>query len=250
MTEVEELIRERWENSAEGYSSFIERELEDLTKEKWRKYIIEDNSNSPLKILDLGTGPGYFSIILSEVGHDVTGVDIAEQMVQVASRNAKKVNVSPKFRVMDNHKLEFEDNTFDILVCRNVTWTLERPKEAYKEWYRVIKPQGKLIIFDANWHLHEYDEELHKIYLADVEEHDKLYPKIIHSYRGKNPEAKSYYKRLPLSRIVRPNWDMKALREIGFSEVITNTNINKDVYLESDQLLYRSIPMFRICAMK
>ena len=47
---------------------------------------------------------------------------------------------------MDSHQLSFDDNTFDLLINRNVTWTLYDPEQAYKEWYRVLKPGGRLLI--------------------------------------------------------------------------------------------------------
>ena len=53
-------------------------------------------------------------------------------------------------------------NSFDVIVNRNVTWTLENPKDAYKEWMRVLKPGGSLIIFDACWYLWNYDKDLEK----------------------------------------------------------------------------------------
>lgn len=63
-----------------------------------------------------------------------------------------------EFYIMDSHILEFEDNYFDLIVSRNVTWTLYNPQKAYKEWKRVLKPGGKLIIFDANWYLSFFDD--------------------------------------------------------------------------------------------
>ena len=46
------------------------------------------------------------------------------------------------------------DNTFDMIVSRNVTWNLEHPDRAYYEWMRVLKPGGVLLNFDANWYHH------------------------------------------------------------------------------------------------
>ena len=48
--------------------------------------------------------------------------------------------------------LRFADNTFDMIVSRNVTWNLEHPDRAYYEWMRVLKPGGVLLNFDASWY--------------------------------------------------------------------------------------------------
>ena len=55
-------------------------------------------------------------------------------------------DITADFLKMDSHALSFEDNTFDLLINRNVTWTLYDPEKAYKEWYRVLKPGGRLLI--------------------------------------------------------------------------------------------------------
>lgn len=40
---------------------------------------------------------------------------------------------------MDASHLAFADETFDAVVSRNLTWNLEDPEQAYKEWMRVLK---------------------------------------------------------------------------------------------------------------
>ena len=50
---------------------------------------------------------------------------------------------------MDAQKLDFEDNTFDVVISRNLTWNLEHPDVAYREWVRVLKVGGRLLNFDA-----------------------------------------------------------------------------------------------------
>ena len=52
----------------------------------------------------------------------------------------------------DAKDLDFEDNTFDIIVSRNLTWVLEEPDKAYREWHRVLRSGGKMLNFDANWY--------------------------------------------------------------------------------------------------
>ena len=42
----------------------------------------------------------------------------------------------------DAQALDVENNSFDVVVTRNVTWNLPRPDLAYKEWLRVLKPGG------------------------------------------------------------------------------------------------------------
>ncbi len=45
--------------------------------------------------------------------------------------------------------MEFPDETFDLVISRNLIWNLDDPKAAYREWLRVLKPERKLMIFDG-----------------------------------------------------------------------------------------------------
>ena len=160
MNNIKEAITDRWENSANGYDTYIQGEINTFKEKGWRDLILSEFEQDKLNILDIGTGPGFFSLILSKEGHKLTGIDCSKEMIEVAKKNCK--NTDSEFYVMDSHKLDFSDNSFDIIVCRNVTWTLYNPKKAYKEWTRVLKPGGKIIIFDANWYLSYFDENLRK----------------------------------------------------------------------------------------
>ena len=69
--------------------------------------------------------------------------------------------------MIDGSKLDFEDNTFDVVISRNLTWNLEHPDVAYREWVRVLKVGGRLLNFDANWYGYLYDEEKRLSYEED-----------------------------------------------------------------------------------
>ena len=141
MNNIKEAITDRWENSANGYDTYIQGEINTFKEKGWRDLILSEFEQDKLNILDIGTGPGFFSLILSKEGHKLTGIDCSKEMIEVAKKNCK--NTDSEFYVMDSHKLDFSDNSFDIIVCRNVTWTLYNPKKAYKEWTRSKKRSRK-----------------------------------------------------------------------------------------------------------
>ena len=80
-------------------------------------------------------------------------------MLEKARENAERLGVEPKYLQMDVNRLDFQDQTFDVVVMRNVTWTLEHPEMVYAEFKRVLKEGGLLLIYDANWHMHFFDPE-------------------------------------------------------------------------------------------
>jgi ubiquinone/menaquinone biosynthesis C-methylase UbiE len=66
-------------------------------------------------------------------------------------------NVS--FKIMDAEELDFASESFDALVTRNLTWTLPHIEKAYHEWFRILKPGGVLINFDADYSAALEDDE-------------------------------------------------------------------------------------------
>ena len=163
-------IESYWSTRAEGYSEVNHKELNGIQKEAWLKTLkrqFPEKKKEELKILDIGTGPGFFPVILAEAGYKVTAVDYTQEMLDTAKKNAGKLCEKIVFHKMDAQNLEFEDNTFDVVISRNLTWNLKDPKGAYREWHRVLKPGGKLLNFDANWYGYLYDEEKRQSYEED-----------------------------------------------------------------------------------
>ncbi|WP_411683203.1 class I SAM-dependent methyltransferase [Clostridium thailandense] len=246
---LQENIERYWTQSSNNYSNIIKDELKSYRPDKWRSLILSQAPDKlVLDILDTGTGPGFFAIILSQAGHRVTGIDSAAEMLEKAQKNSVRAGVCPVFIRMDCHKLNFEDNSFDLIVSRNVTWTLHDPIGVYRQWQRILRPSGRLLIFDANWNFHYYDEELRK----EVERREKECISIYGStYSGEDKEKmKLDYDELPLCKIMRPDWDVKALKELDFKDISFNPDITKDLWDDKEKLLYGASPMFMVAATK
>ncbi len=111
---------------------------------------------------------------------------------------------------MDAQNLEFADETFDVVISRNLTWNLEKPEQAYQEWMRVLKPGGVLLNFDANWYGYLYDEEKKKAYEADRKkvEEQQLDD---HYLCTDIDRMENIARQVPLSAMERPAWDTKVL---------------------------------------
>ena len=242
--DIKETITNRWENSAVGYDNYIQCDLNTFKEEEWTNLILSENKKDNLKILDIGTGPGFFPRILSRKGHDVVGIDCSNEMINLAKQNCTYC----EFHVMDSHNLEFEDNTFDLVISRNVTWTLYNPQQAYKEWLRVLKPGGKIIIFDANWYLSYFDNEVKEKVDKSLENYTKKFGEPYESCTIETPDE--FYKSLPLSSKHRPDWDKDELTQLGFKDININYNIIDKVYDEKEMALYSSTPLFKIVGSK
>ncbi len=109
------------------------------------------NGGERLKILDVGTGPGFLALILAEIGHEVTGLDISEGMLEKARYNARARDLMIDFCLADAENLPFQDEDFDLVVSKYLLWTLPDPEKAIDEWRRVLKPDGRVVLIDGVW---------------------------------------------------------------------------------------------------
>ena len=130
-----------WNSRAEGYSLSINEQLQGEVGryylELFKKLQLKQNG---MNCLDIGCGPGFFSILLSKEGHHVTSMDCSEEMLEKAKENLSVRGYQPHVIRGDAQNLPFENHSFDFIVSRNLVWNLENPKQAYREWYRVLKP--------------------------------------------------------------------------------------------------------------
>lgn len=107
------------------------------------------NDSPVLRIADVGTGPGELALLLAEMGHDVTGYDIAPGVLDRARANAAAAGLDARFVEADTYELPLADASVDAVVNRMVLWTLYDPVRALHEWRRVLAPGGRLVILDG-----------------------------------------------------------------------------------------------------
>lgn len=241
-------IESYWSTRAEGYSEVNHKELNGIQKEAWLKTLkrqFPEKKKEELKILDIGTGPGFFPVILAEAGYKVTAVDYTQEMLDTAKKNAGELCEKIVFHKMDAQDLKFEDNTFDVVISRNLTWNLKDPKGAYREWHRVLKPGGRLLNFDANWYGYLYDDKKREAYENDRRnvERGSLDD---HYLCTDIDRMEKIALQVPLSETRRPGWDVKVLKELGASQIQVNEDIWQQVWSEEEKLNYGSTPMFMI----
>ncbi|WP_432510922.1 class I SAM-dependent methyltransferase [Kineococcus sp. SYSU DK001] len=102
---------------------------------------------SPVDVLDVGTGSGYVAHLLAGLGHRVTGVDRSVGMLQ----RARSRGAAVEFVRGDAVDPPFRAGRFDAVVSRYVVWTLRDPVAAVRNWRRVLRPGGRLVVVDGAW---------------------------------------------------------------------------------------------------
>ena len=83
-----------------------------------------------------------FTILLAKLGHEVIGTDLTPEMIENSIELAREECAECELRIMDAEQLTFPDETFDVVISRNLTWTLPHAERAYREWVRVLKKAG------------------------------------------------------------------------------------------------------------
>lgn len=219
MSQTLEQIRQYWNSRAEGYTLSNREELEDehrifLWEQQIRRAL---NGRVCRHVLDVGCGPGFFSVLLARLGYEVTAVDYTENMLAEARKNATHYGVDIDFRRMDAQKLDFEDGIFDLVISRNVLWNLEQPEQAYREWLRVLKPNGTLMNFDGNFYY----------YVTDAEYGDRTRWEHKHMQGINANSIDRIGEHLPMARRLRPEWDVQELQKLGAKEVCSNVTNEK-----------------------
>ncbi|MCC5910536.1 MAG: methyltransferase domain-containing protein [Clostridiaceae bacterium] len=99
-----------------------------------------------MKVLDIGCGTGNFSIKLAKMGCTVVGVDLSDEMLDIAREKVKQEGLDIVFHNMDVYDLNFEANQFDAVFSMAAFEFIKEPAKAYKEMYRVLKSEGQLLI--------------------------------------------------------------------------------------------------------
>lgn len=207
-----EQIGAYWTSRAEGYYDSIHAQIASGAGEVWRAVLKEHApGGAGLRCLDVGCGPGLFSALLAQEGHQVTAVDYAQGMLKKARETCAALGVTVQLQQGDAQSLPFADGSFDYIVSRNLVWNLEQPDNAYREWKRLLRPGGRLLVADANHYLHYFDEG----YRAAAQV--CAAPSAHAHMKGVDPTPiNEIARRLPLSREKRPGWDTDMLLSLGF----------------------------------
>lgn len=243
-------VKDYWKERSHSYSKQNIAELHSFKKDAWRKLILDHAPEKEcLRVLDVGTGPGFFAINLAMDGHQVTAVDCTQAMLDHAAENAQAYGVKVEFAMANAHELPFEDEEFDLVISRNVVWNLEEPEKALEEWSRVLKQNGRLVYYDANWYLHLFDEDVRQT--REKARSDKANKNLVHlpnKNMSRKMEEMAY--QLPLSSKYRPHWDSEAVVRTGLSLIKVDENIGPHVWDETEKIRHAATPMFMVCAEK
>ena len=249
---LEQKNKAYWLARAGGYSEVNKEELAGVQRHNWTSFLtaqimsqFSGREPASIKVLDVGAGPGFISIILAEAGFSVTAVDFADTMLEQAKENAGVLVDKIQFQQGDAMKLPFDNDAFDVVFSRNLMWNIPFPEMAYKEWIRVLKKGGVLMTFDANWYTYlvdekkqaEYQQDRLNVAAADIGDYNI----------GENFDVmeKIAYE-MPSTKRMRPKWDEEFLNSLKAGRVEIMTDVGEILYSDKEKINYKSTPMFMV----
>jgi ubiquinone/menaquinone biosynthesis C-methylase UbiE len=120
---------------------------EGATAQAWRSALETALSAvGRLKVLDVGTGPGVFACLYAQMGHECIGLDFSNRMLAAARQRAAELTLDCAFVFGDAEEPPFDADSFDCVSSRHLLFNLPRPGVAVRQWVRILKPGGKLIL--------------------------------------------------------------------------------------------------------
>ena len=250
---TQEIINESWTIRSDNYNQYVLDELATDRPEKWLR-CIEANAPQarPLRVLDCGCGPGFFSVLLAKAGHVVTGIDGSAGMLAHARENADRLGVTPELVSGDFGALPFSDATFDLVVSRNVTHIIREHLRVYGEWLRVLKPGGVLLIFDANWHLPYQPGPIRDEAIARERKGLQRYGRGYtydgaYEYIDSTLEPENYR---VFGKAIRPDFDVGVLKQLPCKDVSFDRDVTAEFWSEKEKLFYGATPLYMLRAVK
>jgi demethylmenaquinone methyltransferase/2-methoxy-6-polyprenyl-1,4-benzoquinol methylase len=208
-------IRKLFDNIAPDYDRL--NHILSLNIDKgWRKKAVRQiaDQKRPMKVLDVACGTADFTIEIAQKvapGSIVTGVDISEGMMAVGKEKIKKAGVSAELYVADCEALPYEDDTFDRISVGFGVRNFEHLEIGIKEMFRVLRPDGKLVILELSVPSNPVICWCYKLYFL----------KILPAVGGLVSGERGAYEYLPASvlRFPPPEQFVQILKAAGFNSV-------------------------------
>ncbi|WP_243059238.1 class I SAM-dependent methyltransferase [Nocardioides sp. SR21] len=149
---LQHTINEYWTDRAPSYDAYQQRpERRELDRDVWQRVWATALPPATADVLDVGTGSGHVAFLLAGLGHRVTGIDLADGMLEIARERAERMPAGPRIEVGDAVAPDCAPESFDAVVGRYVMWTLRDPDVAVANWVRLLRPGGVVAMVDSTW---------------------------------------------------------------------------------------------------
>ena len=118
----------------------------------WRELVLRHVGPGEGRVAaDMACGTGFLSFLMADLGYSVIGIDAVEPMLAHATSKLSNTTQNIDFRVAKTEETGLADASVDVVVERFLVWTLTDPERSFREWERILKPGGILLVLDGDF---------------------------------------------------------------------------------------------------
>lgn len=142
-----------WDSAAATFDNEPDHGLRDpAVRRAWRDLLLPWLPPAPAPLLDIGCGTGSLTLLLAQLGYQMTGIDFAPAMVAQAQAKAQAAGHAIPFYVMDAAQPHLPAQHFALILCRHLLWALPEPDLVLQRWTELLLPGGRLLLIEGYWH--------------------------------------------------------------------------------------------------
>jgi SAM-dependent methyltransferase len=146
---VSEEIRRFWDEDAATYdNSPSHHPRRPQEQAAWSGTLRRLLPDPPARVLDVGAGTGFLSLLLAAQGYQVTAMDLSAGMLDVLRSKAARLGL--EVQAVQADAVSPPGGPFDVVVERHLLWTLPDPGAALAAW-RQAAPMGRLVLIEGTW---------------------------------------------------------------------------------------------------
>lgn len=140
------ILMKQYKNSSNLQARINIHDLYSINKYGWHRWVYDNlKLKDNMKVLEIGCGNGELWKRNSDripKNCELYLTDISKGMIKDAEENLQELKCKINFKAVDIENIEFENNTFDIVVCNHVLYYVKNKEKAFSEVKRVLKDNG------------------------------------------------------------------------------------------------------------
>jgi len=137
-------------NYIESKKNFTLNDYEPIFKNIFKDIKKFKDINANIKILEIGSGTGWFQILCKKNRISCKGIEISPQLVEYSHAFARKYNIEPDIEMGNIEEIEIGDNKYDIIIACSVFEHIEDWQNSIKKVYKALKEGGLLYFVSTN----------------------------------------------------------------------------------------------------
>ncbi|WP_440945762.1 class I SAM-dependent methyltransferase [Methanosarcina sp. T3] len=214
----------------------------EIEREAWKTLFQSLLPPGRLEVLDAGCGTGEVGILFAELGNHVTGLDLSEKMLAKAREKTREKTSGKQyditFRAGDAENPPFEAGIFDVVVTRHLLWTLPHPETAVRNWKKVLRKGGVIIVIDGLYNGGLIERKTRQ-FISDF-----LTLLVERRYPGRRQYPDKIKNELPNPNGVPPKKTIEYFRKAGF-ENIKDLDLKEISEIQKEKMSFRKRIVFK-----